>query len=81
MGTHSLFPARYTWEWGFPDGSAGKESICNAGDTGDMGSVPGSGRSPSWMRAWQPTPVFLLGKPMDRGIQQATIHGVAKNWT
>ena len=31
---------------GFPDGSVGKESACNAGDTGDRGSIPGSGRSP-----------------------------------
>ena len=29
--------------WGFPDGSAGKESACNVGD---LGSVPGLGRSP-----------------------------------
>ena len=28
---------------GFPGGSAGKESACNAGD---LGSVPGLGRSP-----------------------------------
>ena len=42
----------------FPGGSDGKESACNAGD---LGSVPGSGRSP-WRREWQPTPVFLLGK-------------------
>ena len=40
---------------GFTDGSAGKESACNAGDTGDSGSIPGSGR-------WQPTPVFLPQK-------------------
>ena len=31
---------------GFPDGSVGKESACNAGDIEDMGSIPGSGRSP-----------------------------------
>ena len=31
---------------GFPDGSADKKSTCNAGDKGDMGSIPGSGRSP-----------------------------------
>ena len=31
---------------GFPHGSVGKESACNVGDTGDMGSIPGSGRSP-----------------------------------
>ena len=31
--------------WGFPDGSAAKESACSAGDTGDTGLIPGSGRS------------------------------------
>ena len=30
---------------GFPGGSAGKESACKAGDTGDAGLIPGSGRS------------------------------------
>ena len=29
-----------------PGGSVGKGSVCNAGDTGDMGSIPGLGRSP-----------------------------------
>ena len=43
---------------GFPSGSEGKESACNAEDPG---SIPGSGRSP-WRRKWQPTPVFLPGK-------------------
>ena len=28
---------------GFPNGSVGKESACNAGDTGDAGSIPGQG--------------------------------------
>ena len=31
---------------GFPDGSDGKEAVCNAGDIRDMGLIPGSGRSP-----------------------------------
>ena len=31
---------------GFSDGSAGNESTCNSGDTGDAGSIPGLGRSP-----------------------------------
>ena len=44
------------------NGSNGKESACNAGDTGDAGSIPGSGRSPG-VREWQPTPVFLPGEP------------------
>ena len=29
----------------FPDSSAGKESVCNAGDVGDSGLIPGLGRS------------------------------------
>ena len=43
---------------GFPGGSDGKESTCNAGD---LGSIPGLGRFP-WRRAQQPTPVFLPGE-------------------
>ena len=31
---------------GFPDGSAGKKYTCDAGDAGDLGLIPGSGRSP-----------------------------------
>ena len=37
-----LFRSMYTPCWGFPDSSVGKESACNAGD---LGSIPGSGRS------------------------------------
>ena len=46
---------------GFPRGSEGEESACNAGDTGDSGSIPGSGKI-SWSKEWQPTSVFLPGK-------------------
>ena len=31
---------------GLPWWLSGKESACNAGDTGDVGWIPGSGRSP-----------------------------------
>ena len=44
----------------FPDGSAGKESACSAGDIGDVGLI--LGLRDTWRRAWQPTPVFLPGK-------------------
>ena len=44
---------------GFPGGSAGKESTCNAGEPG---FDPWVGKMP-WRRAWQPTPVFLLENP------------------
>ena len=30
------------------------------------------------MRKWQPTPVFLPGKSMDRGVWRATVHGVTR---
>ena len=43
---------------GFPGGSDSKES---AGNGGDLGSIPGSGRFP-WRREWQPTPVVLPGE-------------------
>ena len=39
----------------FPGGSDGKESACSAGE---LGSIPGPGRS--WRREWLPNPVFLL---------------------
>ena len=38
-----------------------KNQPAYAGDTGDTGSIPGSGRFP-WRRKWQPTPVFLPGE-------------------
>ena len=44
-----------------PVGSVGKESACNAGDTGHAGSIPGSVRYPGGGK-WQPTPVFLPGE-------------------
>ena len=64
---------------GFPSGSMVKNMIANAGDTRDVGSIPGSGRSP-WRKKWQLTPVFLPGEnPMGRGAWQATVHGVAES--
>ena len=34
----------------------------SAGDAGDTGLIPESGRLTAWSRKWQPTPVFLPGK-------------------
>ena len=46
---------------GFPGGSVGKESVCNAGDAGDSGSIPGLERSPGEGHS-NPFPVFLPGE-------------------
>ena len=62
---------------GFPDGSDGKESACNAGDAG---SILGSGRS-SGGGLGNPLQYSCLENPMDRGSWQATVHAAAKSWT
>ena len=54
---------------GFPGGSDGKESACNVGD---LGSIPGLGRSPG-ERNGTPLQYSCLGKTMARGTWQATV--------
>ena len=60
------------WKIGFPDSSAGKESACNAGD---LGSIPGLGRSPGEGK----------GYPLQySGLENSTdciVHGVTKTQT
>ena len=56
---------------GFPDGRAGKEFACNAGDPGDAGSIPELGRSPGGENGNLPQYPFLKN-PMDREAWQAT---------
>ena len=62
---------------GFPGGSDDKASACNAGD---LGSIPGLGRSPGEENG-NPLQYSCLENPMDRGAWWATAHGVAKSWT
>ena len=61
----------------FLDGSAGEESACNSGDTGDVDSTPG------WEdllgRKWQLLQCSCLGNFKDRGAQWATAHGVSES--
>ena len=61
----------------FPGGSDSKEFACNVGDPG---SIPGSGRSPGEGNG-SPPQYSCLENPMDGGVWQATVHGVAKSWT
>ena len=67
----------YTCLWGFPGGSEVKAS---ASDAGDLGLIPGSGRSPGEGNG-NPLQYSCLENPMDRGPWWATVHGVAKSWT
>ena len=60
---------------GFPGGLHGKESACNVGD---LGSIPGLGRTPGGQHS-NPLPAWRI--PMDRGAWWATVHGVPKSWT
>ena len=58
-----------------PGGSDGKESACNVGD---LGSVPGSGRSPEEGNSY-PLQYSCLENSMDRRAWQATVPEVAKS--
>ena len=57
---------------GFPDGSAGKESACNVGD---LGSIPGLGRSLGEGKGY---PLQYSG--LENSID-CVVHEAAKNWT
>ena len=63
--------------WGFPGGSEGKASACNAGD---LGSIPGSGRSPREGNG-NPLKYSCLKNPTDRETWSTTAHGIAKSRT
>ena len=62
---------------GFP---VDKESACNAGDTGDAGSIPGLGRSPGEGQG-NPRQYSCLENPMDRRACRATVHRIPKSRT
>ena len=56
-----------------PGDPVGKESACNAGDTGDAGLIPGLGRSLEEGNG-NLLQYSCLENPMDRGAWQATVH-------
>ena len=62
---------------GFRGDSDGKESACKAGD---LGSIPGSGRSPGAGNGY-PLHSSCLENAMDRGIWQATVPGATQSDT
>ena len=62
---------------GFPGGSVIKNPPAN---TGDVGSIPGSGRSPGEGNG-NPLQYSCLKNPMDRGTCQATVQMITKSQT
>ena len=71
---HSFHLLTFSWK-GFPGGSAVKNPSVNAGD---LGSIPGSGRSLGEEKIGNPLQHSCLGNSMDRGGWQARVDGVAK---
>ena len=61
----------YLYEWG----SDGKESTCNVGD---LGSIPGSRRSPGEGNGY-PLQYSCLGNPIEREAWRTTVNRVAKS--
>ena len=61
----------------FPHSSVAKESACNSGD---LGSIPGLGRSPIEGNGYT-LQYSCLENSMDRGAWRATVHGVTKSQT
>ena len=59
---------------GFPGGSVVK----NSANPGDVGSIPGLGRSPGEGDG-NPLQYSCLGNPVNRGAWRATVHGVPKS--
>ena len=62
---------------GSPGGAEVKASACNVGD---LGSIPGSGKSPGEGNG-NLLRYVCRGNPMDGGAWRATVHGVAKSRT
>ena len=77
------FDITYMWNWGFPSGSAGRESTCNARDTKDTFLIPELGRSPGGGYG-NPLQYSYLENPMDwrawQAIQSKGSQGVGRDW-
>ena len=74
--TNSLIPV-VSFQRDFLGGSVIKNPLT---DAGDMGSIPGSGRSPGEGNG-NSLQYSCLGNPMDRGAWRATVHEAAKSQT
>ena len=73
-----MYKLKYTYT--YPGGSVVKNLPASVGDTGDAGSIPGSGRSPGGGHG-NPFQYSCLENCMDRGAWWATVHRVSKSQT
>ena len=76
--TGVLLPCRWIlYQLSYEGSPDGKEFAWNAGD---LGLIPGLGRSPG---EWNGNPLQYSGleNSMDRGSWQAIVHGITKSWT
>ena len=73
--SHTVVSFPFFHQLGFPDGSDGKGSACNAGN---MGLIPGLGRSTGEGNG-NPLKYSCLGNPIDREACWATAHRVANS--
>ena len=73
----TVFGPQLCTRMGFPGSSDGKASAYNAGD---LGLIPGLGRSPGEGND-NPLQYSCLENSMDGGAWWVTVHGVTKSWT
>ena len=66
--------------WGFPGGSVVKHPPASAEDIRDVGSIPGSGRSPGGGNG-NPLQYSIPDTSVERGAWWATVHGVTESQT
>ena len=69
----------YSELWASPVAQLVKKLPASSGDTADIGSVPGSGRSPGEGNG-NPLQYSCLENSMDREAWLATVHGITKSW-
>ena len=77
---HPVICWSYSSTLAFPGGVVVKNPPASAGNSRDVASVPGLGRSPGGGNG-NPLQYSCLGNPTDREVWRATVHGVAKSWT
>ena len=75
LAVHGTLKSHKSWgsRW-----LSGKESACNAGDTGDLDSIHGWGRTPGGGHG-NPLQDSCLENPMDRGAWRPTVHRVTQS--